>query len=82
MFVSVDSLMGQVSVPFDLVKKQPKGQQTFALMTKDVVTGTLTTEVKPQHHFSINIIRLVSLGIGYFLKLSQVILSLVFILCG
>lgn len=38
------SLLGQVSVPFDLVKKQPKGQQTFALMTKDVVTGSLTTE--------------------------------------
>lgn len=38
------SLLGQVSVPFDLVKKQPKGQQTLALMTKDVVTGSLTTE--------------------------------------
>ncbi|XP_029923970.1 C2 domain-containing protein 2 isoform X2 [Myripristis murdjan] len=38
------SLLGQVSVPFDLVKKQPKGQQTFALMTKDLVTGSLTTE--------------------------------------
>uniref|UniRef100_A0A8C6TUP1 C2 calcium dependent domain containing 2 n=1 Tax=Neogobius melanostomus TaxID=47308 RepID=A0A8C6TUP1_9GOBI len=38
------SLLGQVSVPFDLVKKQPKGQQTFALKTKDVVTGSLTTE--------------------------------------
>lgn len=37
-------LLGQVSVPFDLVKKEPKGQQTFALMTKDVVTGSLTTE--------------------------------------
>ncbi|KAI3373421.1 hypothetical protein L3Q82_022026 [Scortum barcoo] len=37
-------LLGQVSVPFDLVKKQPKGQQTFALMTKDVVTGSLTTD--------------------------------------
>ncbi|XP_073336036.1 C2 domain-containing protein 2 [Pagrus major] len=37
-------LLGQVSVPFDLVKKQPKGQQTFALMTKDKVTGSLTTE--------------------------------------
>ncbi|XP_072302810.1 C2 domain-containing protein 2 isoform X2 [Eucyclogobius newberryi] len=39
-----ESVLGQVSVPFDLVKKQPKGQQTFALMTKDVVTGSLTTE--------------------------------------
>ncbi|XP_030010555.1 C2 domain-containing protein 2 isoform X1 [Sphaeramia orbicularis] len=39
-----NSLLGQVSVPFDLVKKQPKGQQTFALMTKDVVTGSLTTD--------------------------------------
>ncbi|XP_067113239.1 C2 domain-containing protein 2 isoform X1 [Osmerus mordax] len=38
------SLLGQVSVPFDLVKKQPKGQQTFALVTKDQVTGSLTTE--------------------------------------
>uniref|UniRef100_A0A3B3ZFY6 C2 domain-containing protein n=1 Tax=Periophthalmus magnuspinnatus TaxID=409849 RepID=A0A3B3ZFY6_9GOBI len=38
------SLLGQVSVPFDLVKKQPKGQQTFALKTKDIVTGSLTTE--------------------------------------
>lgn len=37
-------LLGQVSVPFDLVKKHPKGQQTFALMTKDGVTGSLTTE--------------------------------------
>ncbi|XP_061754170.1 C2 domain-containing protein 2 isoform X2 [Nerophis ophidion] len=39
-----DSLLGQVSVPFDLVKKQPKGQQTFSLMTKDVKTGSLTTD--------------------------------------
>ncbi|CAB1442638.1 unnamed protein product [Pleuronectes platessa] len=39
-----NSLLGQVSVPFDLVKKHPKGQQTFALMTKDTVTGSLTTE--------------------------------------
>ncbi|KAM9348748.1 C2 domain-containing protein 2 [Symphorus nematophorus] len=39
-----NSLLGQVSVPFDLVKKQPKGQQTFALMTKDKVTGSLTTD--------------------------------------
>ncbi|MEQ2259966.1 hypothetical protein XENORESO_018126, partial [Xenotaenia resolanae] len=38
------SLLGQVCVPFDLVKKQPKGQQTFALKTKDTVTGSLTTE--------------------------------------
>ncbi|XP_035034359.1 C2 domain-containing protein 2 isoform X2 [Hippoglossus stenolepis] len=39
-----NSFLGQVSVPFDLVKKHPKGQQTFALMTKDTVTGSLTTE--------------------------------------
>ncbi|XP_008285508.1 C2 domain-containing protein 2 [Stegastes partitus] len=39
-----NSSLGQVSVPFDLVKKQPKGQQTFALMTKDTVTGSLTTD--------------------------------------
>ncbi|KAK9968421.1 hypothetical protein ABG768_002748 [Culter alburnus] len=38
------ALLGQVSVPFDLVKKHPKGQQTFSLMTKDQVTGSLTTE--------------------------------------
>uniref|UniRef100_A0A8C5N957 C2 domain-containing protein n=1 Tax=Gouania willdenowi TaxID=441366 RepID=A0A8C5N957_GOUWI len=37
-------LFGQVSVPFDLVKKQPKGQQTFALMTKNSVTGSLTSD--------------------------------------
>ncbi|XP_029526932.2 C2 domain-containing protein 2-like isoform X1 [Oncorhynchus nerka] len=39
-----NSLMGQVSVPFHLVKKQPKGQQTFALISKDQVTGSLTAE--------------------------------------
>ncbi|XP_051903794.1 C2 domain-containing protein 2 isoform X1 [Hippocampus zosterae] len=39
-----ESLLGQVSVPFDLVRKQPKGKQTFSLMTKDVVTGSLTTD--------------------------------------
>ncbi|KAF6740002.1 C2 domain-containing protein 2 [Oryzias melastigma] len=39
-----DSSLGQASVPFDLVKKQPKGQHTFALMTKDKVTGSLTTD--------------------------------------
>ncbi|KAJ7996746.1 hypothetical protein DPEC_G00240220 [Dallia pectoralis] len=39
-----NSLLGHVSVPFDLVKKQPRGLQTFALMTKDQVTGSLTTE--------------------------------------
>uniref|UniRef100_A0A3Q0R4E8 C2 calcium dependent domain containing 2 n=1 Tax=Amphilophus citrinellus TaxID=61819 RepID=A0A3Q0R4E8_AMPCI len=39
-----DSLLGQVLVPVDLVKKHPKGQQTFALKTKDVVTGSLTTD--------------------------------------
>ncbi|KAM9384502.1 C2 domain-containing protein 2 [Pholidichthys leucotaenia] len=38
------SLLGQVLVPFDLVKKHPKGQQTFALTMKDVATGSLTTE--------------------------------------
>ncbi|XP_028839809.1 C2 domain-containing protein 2 isoform X2 [Denticeps clupeoides] len=38
------SLIGQVSVPFDLVKKQPKGQHSFELMTKDEVVGSLTTE--------------------------------------
>ncbi|XP_069003154.1 C2 domain-containing protein 2 isoform X1 [Embiotoca jacksoni] len=39
-----NSLLGQVSVPFDLVKKEPKGQQTFALKAKDTVTGSLTTD--------------------------------------
>lgn len=38
------SLLGKVCVPFDLVKKHPKGEQTFALKTKDTVTGSLTTE--------------------------------------
>ncbi|XP_029957485.1 C2 domain-containing protein 2 isoform X2 [Salarias fasciatus] len=38
------SLLGQVSVPLDLVKKQPRGQQTLALLTGDGVTGSLTTE--------------------------------------
>ena len=45
LLVLPDSLLGQVSVPFHLAKMQPKGQQTFALMTKDQVTGSLTTEV-------------------------------------
>lgn len=39
-----NGLLGQVSVPFDLVKKHPKGLQTFSLMTKDQVTGSFTTE--------------------------------------
>ncbi|XP_061608716.1 C2 domain-containing protein 2 isoform X1 [Phyllopteryx taeniolatus] len=39
-----DNFLGQVSVSFDLVRKQPKGQQTFSLMTKDVVTGSVTTD--------------------------------------
>lgn len=39
-----NSLLGQVLVPFDLVKKHPKGQRTFELVTKDVVTGSLTTD--------------------------------------
>uniref|UniRef100_A0A4W5NHA9 C2 calcium dependent domain containing 2 n=1 Tax=Hucho hucho TaxID=62062 RepID=A0A4W5NHA9_9TELE len=39
-----NSLMGRVSVPFDLVKKRPKGQQTFALMSEDHMTGSLTAE--------------------------------------
>lgn len=43
---SIDSLLGQVSVPFDLVKKHPKGQQTFALQAKDGAVGSLTTEVR------------------------------------
>ncbi|CAL1573936.1 unnamed protein product [Knipowitschia caucasica] len=42
--LEASSLLGQVSVPFDLVKKHPKGRQTYALMTKYVVTGSLTTE--------------------------------------
>ncbi|XP_053703114.1 C2 domain-containing protein 2 isoform X1 [Synchiropus splendidus] len=37
-------VVGQVSVPFDLVKKEPKGLQTLTLKTKDVVAGSLTTE--------------------------------------
>ncbi|CAN9501562.1 unnamed protein product [Ophioblennius macclurei] len=38
------ALLGQVSVPFDLVKKQPRGQQTLTLTTKDGATGSLTTD--------------------------------------
>uniref|UniRef100_A0A8C1MDG7 C2 calcium dependent domain containing 2 n=1 Tax=Cyprinus carpio TaxID=7962 RepID=A0A8C1MDG7_CYPCA len=38
------ALLGQASVLFDLVKKHPKGQQTFSLMAKDQVTGSITTE--------------------------------------
>lgn len=52
-----DSLLGEMSVPFDLVKKQPKGQQTFALMTKDTVTGSLTTEVRSLSQFPFKIYR-------------------------
>ncbi|KAL7846296.1 hypothetical protein SRHO_G00212760, partial [Serrasalmus rhombeus] len=37
-------LLGQVCVPFDLVKRHPRGQQTFALMNNDQVTGSLTSE--------------------------------------
>ncbi|KAJ8266650.1 hypothetical protein GJAV_G00133040 [Gymnothorax javanicus] len=40
------ALIGQISVPIDLVKKQPKGLQTFALMNKDQVAGTLATEFR------------------------------------
>ena len=50
-----DCLLGQVSVPFDLVKKHPKGQQTFALMTKDKVTGSLTTEVRASSQLTYDI---------------------------
>ncbi|XP_077447825.1 C2 domain-containing protein 2 isoform X2 [Stigmatopora argus] len=39
-----ENLLGQVKVPFDLVRKQPKGQQTFSILTKDGVTGSLTTD--------------------------------------
>lgn len=48
LFSVSDSLLGQVLVPFDLVKKHPKGQRTFELVTKDVVTGSLTTDVRPK----------------------------------
>lgn len=44
---SSGSLLGQLCVPLDLVKKHPKGQQTFALRTKDSVAGSLTAEVGP-----------------------------------
>ncbi|KAI4880438.1 hypothetical protein NFI96_018420 [Prochilodus magdalenae] len=36
--------LGQVCVPFDLVKRQPRGQHTFALMNGEQVTGSLTSE--------------------------------------
>lgn len=48
LFSVSESLLGQVLVPFDLVKKHPKGQRTFELVTKDVVTGSLTTDVRPK----------------------------------
>ncbi|XP_066555637.1 C2 domain-containing protein 2 [Amia ocellicauda] len=38
------SLLGRVSVPFDLFKKHPNGQQVFALKTEDQVTGSLSAE--------------------------------------
>ncbi|XP_076875607.1 C2 domain-containing protein 2 isoform X2 [Brachyhypopomus gauderio] len=38
------SLLGQVCVPIDLVKKHPRGQQTFDLTSADRVTGSLTAE--------------------------------------
>ncbi|XP_037544066.1 C2 domain-containing protein 2 [Nematolebias whitei] len=38
------SLLGQLRVPLDLVKKHPKGQRTFALRTRDTVAGSLTAE--------------------------------------
>ncbi|CAF98555.1 unnamed protein product, partial [Tetraodon nigroviridis] len=40
-------LLGQATVPFHLAKKQPSGQQTFPLLTKDGTKGSLTTEVGP-----------------------------------
>ncbi|XP_048872043.1 C2 domain-containing protein 2 [Brienomyrus brachyistius] len=38
------SLVGEVLVPFNLVKKHPAGLQTFALKAKDKVVGSLCTE--------------------------------------
>lgn len=38
-------LLGQVSVSFDLVRRNLQGQQTFTLRNADQVTGTLTTEI-------------------------------------
>ncbi|XP_023688863.2 C2 domain-containing protein 2 [Paramormyrops kingsleyae] len=38
------SLVGEVLVPFNLVKKHPAGLQTFALKAKDKVVGSLSTE--------------------------------------
>ncbi|XP_007259484.3 C2 domain-containing protein 2 isoform X2 [Astyanax mexicanus] len=37
-------LLGQVCVPFNLVMRHPRGQQTFTLMNDDRVTGSLTSE--------------------------------------
>lgn len=72
---AVDSLLGQVSVPFDLVKKHPKGQQTFALQTKDGAVGSLTTEVRTatlSHTKSDVNLRCVSMTLGVALNLNLV----------
>ncbi|XP_066507050.1 C2 domain-containing protein 2 isoform X1 [Hoplias malabaricus] len=37
-------LLGQVCVPFDLVKRHPRGPQTFALMSAERVIGSLSSE--------------------------------------
>lgn len=51
---SAGFLLGQVSVPVDLVKKQPSGQQTLTLVTKDGAKGSLTIEVsRPSQRWSI-----------------------------
>lgn len=47
---SAGFLLGQVSVTFDLLKKQPSGQQTFPLVSRDGASGSLTTEVRPRPH--------------------------------
>lgn len=41
---SESCLLGQVHVPFNLVTRHPRGQQTFTLMSDDQVTGSLTLE--------------------------------------
>lgn len=38
-------VLGQVCVPFNLVKRSPRGEHTFTLMNTHQVIGSLTTEV-------------------------------------
>lgn len=71
-----DCFLGRVSVPFDLVKKQPKGQQTFALMTKDTVTGSLTTDVRPRSPPLLFLSFPVYKGLFFYLHTARIVLTM------